>query len=81
MLTYKSTTIIALNKKTQEEVARHLVTGDGLFTVAERECTAETCGTSEGAETPVRARCRCYVFVPVDRAISDGPSEVRRALI
>lgn len=54
MLSYKTTYIIALNKETQEEVGRYLVTGHGLFTVADRACTAETCGTSEGAETPVR---------------------------
>lgn len=54
MLSYKSTYIIALKKETQEEVARYLVTGHGLFTVADRNCDAETCGTSEGAELPVR---------------------------
>lgn len=52
MLSYKTTVLVALNKETQEEVGRHLVTGHGLFTVADRACTAETCGTSEGAETP-----------------------------
>ncbi|CAM9872585.1 unnamed protein product [Pylaiella littoralis] len=51
-LSYKTTTIIAKNKDTQEEVARYFVTGHGLFTVADRSCTAETCGTSEGEETP-----------------------------
>lgn len=54
MLSYKTTTVIALNKETQKEVARYLVKGHGLFTVADRACTAETCGTSEGGETPVR---------------------------
>lgn len=54
MLTYKTTHLVALNKKTGEEVARHLVEGHGLFTVAPRTCDVETCGNSEGAETPVR---------------------------
>ena len=57
MLSYKTTYIIALNKETQEEVGRYLVKGHGLFTVADRACTAETCGTSEGAETPVSGVC------------------------
>ncbi|CAB1116535.1 unnamed protein product [Ectocarpus sp. CCAP 1310/34] len=52
MLSYKTTLVLALNKETQEEVSRYLVKGHGLFTVAERSCTAETCGTSEGTETP-----------------------------
>ncbi|CAM9935769.1 unnamed protein product, partial [Ectocarpus fasciculatus] len=51
MLSFKTTVVLALNKETQEEVSRFLVKGHGLFTVAERSCTAETCGTSEGAET------------------------------
>lgn len=54
MLTYKTTMVIALNRETQEEVARHLVTGNGLFTVANRECSAETCGNTEGTELSVR---------------------------
>lgn len=66
MLSYKTTTVIAKNKETQEEVARYFVTGDGLFTVAERACTAETCGNSEGKETPVRRRkpdnSHCVLF-------------------
>lgn len=62
MLSYKTTMLIALNKETQEEVGRHLVIGHGLFTVADRACTAETCGNSEGAETPVREKsCSMYV--------------------
>lgn len=56
MLSYKTTVLVALNKETQEEVGRHLVTGHGLFTVADRTCTAETCGNSEGAEMPVRKK-------------------------
>lgn len=62
MLSYKTTYIIALNKETQEEVGRYLVKGHGLFTVADRACTAETCGTSEGAETPVRVRVKGTSF-------------------
>lgn len=58
MLTYKGTYLIALNKETKEEVARHLVTGHGLFTVATRTCDVETCGNSEGTETPVSVK-RC----------------------
>lgn len=54
MLSYKTTTMIALNKETQEEVARYLVKGNGLFTVARRECGVDTCGTSEAGELPVR---------------------------
>lgn len=54
MLSYKTTHIIARNKETQEEIARYLVKGHGLFTVAGRECTAETCGTSEGEIPSVR---------------------------
>ncbi|CAM9389453.1 unnamed protein product, partial [Hapterophycus canaliculatus] len=53
MLSYKTTVVLALNKETREEVGRFLVKGDGLFTVADRACNAETCGTSEGEETPV----------------------------
>lgn len=54
MLTHKTTVVIVLNRETQEEVARHLVTGDGFFTVPNRTCSVETCGTLEGTETPVR---------------------------
>lgn len=46
--------MVALNKETQEEVARYLVKGNGLFTVAQRECGVDTCGISEASELPVR---------------------------
>ncbi|CAM9512269.1 unnamed protein product [Pylaiella littoralis] len=52
MLTYKTTTMVALSKETGQEMGRQLVRGNSLFTVANRDCTVETCGTSEGAETP-----------------------------
>ena len=54
MISYKTTTMVALNKETQEEVARYLVKGNGLFTVAQRECGVNTCGISEASELPVR---------------------------
>lgn len=57
MLSYKTTVVLALNKETREEVGRFLVKGNNLFTVANRACTAETCGTSEGQETPVSIDC------------------------
>lgn len=58
MLTYKTTIMIALDKETGEEMGRQLITGHSLFTVANRDCTAETCGNSEGQGTPVRL-CTC----------------------
>lgn len=53
MISYKTTWIVALNLETKEEVARHFVKNHCLFTVAQRDCGAETCGTSEASETPV----------------------------
>lgn len=52
ILSYKTTYLVAVNAATSEEVGRHKVTGHGLFTIAPRDCGAETCGTSEGGDIP-----------------------------
>ena len=89
MLSYKTTIIVARNKKTQEEVARHLVTGHGLFTVAERDCGVDTCGTSEASELPVRRGCggkgrrkrvKFVLNLPMGAASGQGCSESRYSL-
>lgn len=72
MLSYKTTVVIALNKESREEVARFLVKGDNLFTVADRACTAETCGTSEGEETPVSYNDLLSPFTAKDYVLRCG---------